>query len=135
MDMVTLVGFGRWYALTRCVYSRQPNKPGTRSHRGCIVGDVVEPSRSVCFFLLVYGLLLGALPIILANLITLVLTLAILVLNFVTVLSLFPILMPEVCLEGLRISLRSSIPFDKIGHPLLQSLPRFQDTLGQGKRV
>ncbi len=80
MDMVTLVGLVAGTLTTIAFIPQLQQTWRTRSAQDVSLGMLLTFTIGV-FLWLVYGLLLDALPIILANLITLVLTLAILVLK------------------------------------------------------
>lgn len=80
MDHVTLIGLLAG-ALTTIAFIPQLQQTWqTRSAKDVSLGMLLTFTTGVALWLL-YGLLLGALPIILANLVTLVLTLAILILK------------------------------------------------------
>jgi len=80
MDMVTLVGLIAGTLTTIAFIPQLQQTWRTRSAQDVSLGMLLTFVTGV-FLWLVYGLLLGALPIILANLVTLVLTLAILILK------------------------------------------------------
>ena len=80
MDVVTLVGLLAGTLTTIAFIPQLQQNWRTRSAQDVSLGMLLTFVTGV-FLWLVYGLLLGALPIILANLVTLVLTLAILILK------------------------------------------------------
>lgn len=80
MDVVTLVGLLAGTLTTIAFILQLQQTWRTRSAQDVSLGMLLTFVTGV-FLWLVYGLLLGALPIILANLVTLVLTLAILILK------------------------------------------------------
>ncbi|WHZ21359.1 MAG: hypothetical protein OJF47_000471 [Nitrospira sp.] len=80
MDQVTFIGLLAGTLTTIAFIPQLQQTWRTRSARDVSLGMLLTFTTGV-FLWLVYGLLLGALPIILANLITLVLTLAILILK------------------------------------------------------
>jgi len=80
MDHVTLIGLLAGTLTTIAFIPQLQQTWRTRSAQDVSLGMLLTFTIGV-FLWLIYGLLLGALPIILANLITLVLTLAILILK------------------------------------------------------
>jgi len=80
MDQVTLIGLLAGTLTTIAFIPQLQQTWRTRSAQDVSLGMLLTFIIGV-FLWLVYGLLLGALPIILANLVTLVLTLAILILK------------------------------------------------------
>jgi len=80
MDQVTLIGLLAGTLTTIAFIPQLQQTWRTRSAQDVSLGMLLTFIVGV-FLWLVYGLLLGALPIILANLVTLVLTLAILILK------------------------------------------------------
>jgi len=80
MDVVTLVGLLAGTFTTIAFIPQLQQTWRTRSAQDVSLGMLLTFVTGVSLWL-VYGLLLGALPIILANLVTLVLTLAILILK------------------------------------------------------
>ena len=80
MDQVTLIGLLAGTVTTIACMPQRQQTWRTRSAQDVSLGMLLTFIIGV-FLWLVYGLLLGALPIILANLVTLVLTLAILILK------------------------------------------------------
>ena len=80
MDQVTLIGLLAGTLTTIAFIPQLQQTWRTRSAQDVSLGMLLTFTTGV-FLWLVYGLLLGALPIILANLVTLVLTLAILILK------------------------------------------------------
>lgn len=80
MDYVTLVGLLAGTLTTIAFIPQLQQTWRTRSAQDVSLGMLITFVTGV-FLWLVYGLMLGALPVILANVITLVLTLAILILK------------------------------------------------------
>jgi MtN3 and saliva related transmembrane protein len=80
MDQVTLIGLLAGTLTTIAFIPQLQQTWRTRSANDVSLGMLLTFIIGV-FLWLIYGLMLGALPIILANLITLVLTLAILILK------------------------------------------------------
>ncbi|MGC3976028.1 MAG: SemiSWEET transporter [Nitrospira sp.] len=80
MDQITLIGLLAGTLTTIAFIPQLQQTWRTRSAQDVSLGMLLTFIIGV-FLWLVYGLLLGALPIILANLVTLVLTLAILILK------------------------------------------------------
>ncbi len=80
MDYVMLIGLFAGTLTTIAFIPQLQQTLRTRSAQDVSLGMLLTFTIGV-FLWLVYGLMLGALPIILANLITLVLTLAILILK------------------------------------------------------
>ncbi len=80
MDQVTLIGLLAGTLTTIAFIPQLQQTWRTRSAQDVSLGMLLTFTTGV-FLWLVYGLLLDALPIILANLVTLVLTLAILILK------------------------------------------------------
>jgi MtN3 and saliva related transmembrane protein len=80
MDQVTLIGLLAGTLTTIAFIPQLQQTWRTRSAHDVSLGMLLTFVTGV-FLWLIYGLMLGALPIILANLVTLVLTLAILVLK------------------------------------------------------
>ena len=80
MDQVTLIGLLAGTLTTIAFIPQLQQTWRTRSAQDVSLGMLLTFVTGV-FLWLIYGLMLGALPIILANLVTLVLTLAILILK------------------------------------------------------
>ena len=80
MDQITLIGLLAGTLTTIAFIPQLQQTWRTRSAQDVSLGMLLTFVTGV-FLWLIYGILLGALPIILANLITLVLTLAILILK------------------------------------------------------
>ena len=80
MDQVTLIGLLEGTLTTIAFIPQLQQTWRTRSAQDVSLGMLLTFVTGV-FLWLIYGLMLGALPIILANLVTLVLTLAILILK------------------------------------------------------
>jgi MtN3 and saliva related transmembrane protein len=80
MDYVTLVGLLAGTLTTIAFIPQLQQTWRTRSAQDVSLGMLITFVTGV-FLWLIYGLMLGALPVILANVITLVLTLAILILK------------------------------------------------------
>jgi len=80
MDQITLIGLVAGTLTTIAFIPQLQQTWRTRSAKDVSLGMLLTFITGV-FLWLVYGLLLGALPIILANLVTLILTLAILLLK------------------------------------------------------
>ena len=80
MDHVTLIGLIAGTLTTIAIIPQLQQTWRTRSAQDISLSMLLTFVTGV-FLWLIYGLLLGALPIILANLITLILTLAILILK------------------------------------------------------
>lgn len=80
MDQVTLIGLLAGTLTTIAFIPQLQQTWRSRSAQDVSLGMLLTFTAGV-FLWLIYGLLLGALPIILANLVTLVLTLAILILK------------------------------------------------------
>jgi MtN3 and saliva related transmembrane protein len=80
MDYVTLVGLLAGTLTTIAFIPQLQQTWRTRSAQDVSLGMLITFVTGV-FLWLIYGLMLGALPVILANVVTLVLTLAILILK------------------------------------------------------